>query len=145
MNAIREPKYVAGGVTLVVTLLILTPLCGLLFQCGCDWPWLGLHTGCNFYREDVRFRCPWCESMVTGVIASGVAIIGAVLTAVSRLSALSGAKPVKECIIRVSLAVSVFITVAVLAALIAAAQQAYPLGVGRYMQSGSTIGQETFK
>lgn len=143
MNAIREPKYVAGGVTLAVTLLILTPLCGLLFQCGCDWPWLGLHTGCNYFREDVRFRCPWCESMVTGVIASGVAIPGAVLTAVCRLSVLSVAKPVNECVIRISLALSVFITVAVLAALIAAAQQTYPIGVGRYLQSGSTIGVET--
>ena len=64
-------------------LIIVTPLCGLLFQSGCDWPWLGLDAGCNFYKPGAEHQCYWCASMITGLFSTGLAIIGGVLTAMA--------------------------------------------------------------
>jgi hypothetical protein len=73
-------KTISGAGTLITTLIIVTPLCALLFQCGCDWPWSGLDAGCNFYKPGADHQCPWCASMVTGIFSTGLAIISGVLT-----------------------------------------------------------------
>jgi hypothetical protein len=36
------------------------PYCGLLFRCGCTWPWAGGWAGCNFHNP-AGPRCPWCN------------------------------------------------------------------------------------
>lgn len=36
------------------------PYCGLLFRCGCTWPWAGGWADCNYHN--VRGpKCPWCN------------------------------------------------------------------------------------
>lgn len=132
MKAISEVRYLSAGVTLLVTLIVVTPLCGLLFQCGCDWPWAGLDSGCNYYQADAEYRCPWCASMITGIIATGGAVMAAVLMSGVKSERLI-AWPGKEIAIRIFAGLAVFIVMAVLAAVIAAWWQDYPLGIGRYV------------
>jgi hypothetical protein len=38
---------ISGVITVVLALAVVTPLCGLLFDCGCPWPWAGLAAYCN--------------------------------------------------------------------------------------------------
>ena len=34
--------------------------CGLLFRCGCTWPWAGGWANCNFHNPSGP-KCPWCN------------------------------------------------------------------------------------
>lgn len=45
---------VAGG-----TSVALLPICDLLFDCGCSWPWTGGVAHCNVFQHGVP-HCPWC-------------------------------------------------------------------------------------
>jgi len=115
-------------------LIIVTPLCGLLFQSGCDWPWLGLDAGCNFYKPGAEHQCPWCASMITGIFLTGLAIISGVLTAMAPLLPLAIYRPVNEVAIRTLLGLAVFVLVAILTAGLAALWQNYSLGVGGFLR-----------
>jgi hypothetical protein len=67
--------FVTAGIALLVT-----PVCGWLFNCGCDWPWLGLATHCNYFDATATLRCPWCEhplSSMIGIILASMAGIAA--------------------------------------------------------------------
>jgi len=55
---------VAAGIALLVT-----PVCGWLFRCGCDWPWRGLATHCNYFDATATVRCPWCEHPLASALA----------------------------------------------------------------------------
>ena len=117
--------------TLIITVIIVTPLCGFLFQCGCDWPWSGLDSDCNFYKPDAQYHCPWCASMVTGVLSTGLAMIAGILAATLPQHSLSYAHAVGEVSIRTIFGITVFILVAILFAGVAALLQVYPLGIGK--------------
>lgn len=39
--------------------LFVLPYCGLLFRCGCTWPWAGGVAHCNIYDAGAP-DCPWC-------------------------------------------------------------------------------------
>jgi hypothetical protein len=122
-------KTVSGAATLVTTLIIVTPLCGLLFQCGCHWPWSGLDAGCNFYKQGAAQQCPWCASMLTGIFSTGLSILSGVLTAMAPLS-LEAFRPINEVAVRTLLGLTVFVLLAILTAALAAFWQNYSLGVG---------------
>ena len=108
-------KTISGSATLITTLIIVTPLCGLLFQCGCDWPWSGLDTRCNFYKPATEHPCPWCASMLTGILSTGSAIIGGVLTAMAPSLPLANYGPVYEVALRTLAGLTVFVLLAILA------------------------------
>ena len=36
------------------------PYCGLLFRCGCTWPWAGGGDNYNFHNPTGP-KCPWCN------------------------------------------------------------------------------------
>jgi len=130
--AIGTPKQRWSAInTLVIAAIIITPLCGLLFQCGCDWPWLGLDSHCNFYKSYAQYHCPWCASMITGILSTGLAIIAGVLAATQSRHLLNDGHFVTEVSIRTAIGIMVFILIAILSAGIAALLQAYPLGIGR--------------
>ncbi|MDD2660294.1 MAG: hypothetical protein PHY54_11560 [Methylococcales bacterium] len=133
-SSVLNVKTVSGAVTLITTAIIVTPLCGLIFQCGCDWPWLGLDVGCNFYKPGAVHRCPWCASMATGIFSTGSAIISSVLTAMASSSALAMYRSVNEVAVRTLGGLTVFILVAILTAGLAALLQNYPLGTGGYLR-----------
>ncbi len=116
--------------TLIITVIIITPLCGLLFQCGCDWPWSGLDSHCNFYKPDAQYRCPWCASMITGILSTGLAIIAGILAATTPGLSLSYGHIVSEVSIRTVFGIMVFILLAISSAGLAAFLQTYPRGIG---------------
>tara|TARA_R110002111_G_scaffold99170_4_gene153229 strand:- start:8692 stop:9144 length:453 start_codon:yes stop_codon:yes gene_type:complete len=68
-------RYGAGLLTVVVALILITPLCGALFDCGCIWPWAGLESHCNIYKLQIEQPCPWCASIVAGVLSVGLAVL----------------------------------------------------------------------
>lgn len=61
----RAAAFAVGGFGLIA----ITPLCGLLFQCGCAWPWQGLHYDCNYFETLAKQKCPWCDSTFAGTLS----------------------------------------------------------------------------
>ena len=120
-------KSISGSVTLMTTLIIVTPLCGLLFQCGCDWPWSGLDARCNFYRVDAEHQCPWCASLVTGLLSTGLAISCGVLTAMVPAFSSAIHNSVIEITVRILAGLTIFVLAAILTGGLAAFWQHYPI------------------
>ena len=58
-GAVGWRVVVVAGALGAATIVALLPLCDLLFNCGCDWPWSGGVDHCNVYRPGDR-HCPWC-------------------------------------------------------------------------------------
>lgn len=131
LNSISSERKASGITTLIAALILLTPMCGFLFQCGCDWPWSGLDTHCNFYKPHAEHKCPWCVSMLTGVVATGLATLVGVLIAMMPLWKISGT--IKQVIVRIVLGLSAFFVVGIVTAILAAIVQHYPLGIGQYL------------
>jgi len=129
----RKARAISGAATLITMLIIVTPLCGLIFQCGCDWPWSGLNVRCNFYKPEAEHQCPWCASMVTGIFSTGLAIISGVLTAIVPSSPLVVYRPENEFALRILVGLTVFVLLAILTAGFAALWQNYSLGVGNFL------------
>jgi hypothetical protein len=119
-------------ITLLFSLIIVTPFCGFLFQCGCNWPWLGLDAGCNFYQPNSVHRCPWCASMIAGIFSTSLAIITSIWATTTPLTT-TYQQPIIEITIRTISGVMVFVIIAILTAGFSALWQGYPLGVGYYL------------
>jgi len=130
LNSISYERKISGLATLVAALILLTPMCGFLFQCACDWPWAGLDAHCNFYKLHAEHQCPWCVSMVTGVLATGLATLLGVLIAIMPLWNMSGTIQVS---VRIVLGLSAFFVLGIVTAILAAIVQQYPLGIGQYL------------
>ncbi len=131
-----EKKW-AALLTLLISLIIITPLCGLLFQCGCDWPWLGLDSNCNFYKLNEQYPCPWCASMFTGMLSTGLAIAGGVFVTLFPIE-FSTFSFIKSCsrneiVIRILSGLGFFFLIAISTASVATICQKYPFGLGRYL------------
>ena len=120
-----QEKRWSAMITLISSLIIVTPLCGFLFQCGCDWPWAGLDSLCNFYKPDVEHKCPWCASIVMGMLSTGLAIVFGVWASINPLCFLTRQTPVKGVLMRVLFGLMVFLGVAFLMAMLAAQWQVY--------------------
>lgn len=131
----KELRYPAIN-TLIITLIIITPLCGLLFQCGCDWPWAGLDSKCNFYKAHAEHKCPWCASLFSGLLSTSIAIIAGIWGATRSLRLDANLGVVKISLLRTIFGVLIFLLLAILGASIAAWWQNYPFGM-----SNDTIGQ----
>jgi hypothetical protein len=71
-----SPSLAAITAVVIFSLIAITPLCGLMFDCGCDWPWHGLHRHCNVFDAHTELKCPWCDSRVAGAL-SMFAVFGA--------------------------------------------------------------------
>jgi len=117
-----------------LSLIITTPLCGFLFQCGCDWPWRGLHFACNHYQPEAIYKCPWCASILAGAASVGFAMLVGL-----RFSLLGCPVSFKSHICeigaRTMCGLVFFILVAIFTAVLAAFWQDYPLGVGQVFNS----------
>jgi hypothetical protein len=62
-----------------VSAFLLTPVCGVLHQCGCRMPWSGGEAHCNARVAGVE-HCPWCEHRALGGLAAAL-ILGGQLVA----------------------------------------------------------------
>ncbi len=131
LTSISSERKASGITTLIAALILLTPMCGFLFQCGCDWPWSGLDAHCNFYKPHAEHKCPWCVSMLTGVLATGLATLLGVLIAIIPLWKMSGT--IQQVGVRIVLGLSAFFVVGIVTAILAAIVQHYPLGIGQYL------------
>lgn len=65
----RSPSLAAAAVVVAFALIAITPLCGFMFDCGCDWPWGGLHRHCNAFAVHAELKCPWCDDLVAGTLS----------------------------------------------------------------------------
>ena len=127
--ATKEKQWSAISILLIIVIII-TPLCGLLFQCGCDWPWLGLDSKCNFYNPHAEHQCPWCVSIISAVLSIGIASILGIYAAINALS-LSNQNTINQIAIRTMSGIMMFVLVATVSASLLAFLQDYPLGIGR--------------
>ncbi len=75
-----RPDWTVLALTGSVAGLLLTPLCGSWFSCGCDWPWAGLYIHCNALQAGApEPHCPWCVHPLVAVTAIGFAALIALL------------------------------------------------------------------
>jgi hypothetical protein len=111
-----------ASLTLAIALIILTPLCGWLFACGCTWPGLGLDAKCNFHQAHALHHCPWCASKLAGWGSVGLATAVGVMVSVFPI-----VKTQNNFIYKVLLGVLAFVGTVILTGLLAAAIQDYPL------------------
>jgi hypothetical protein len=56
----KQRVFVLMAVAAAMTVIFITPLCGMLFKCGCVWIWSGAAAHCNIYHSEPPF-CPWCS------------------------------------------------------------------------------------
>ena len=85
---IGTPAIAAVTAVVVFGLVAITPLCGFMFNCGCDWPWSGLYHNCNFFDALSKLKCPWCNNVAAGAL-SMLAVFGASIFVAYRASSLS--------------------------------------------------------
>ena len=121
-------KKTAAVFTGILVLILVTPLCGFLFDCGCTWPWSGLDSKCNVYKQNTIHKCPWCASWITGWLSVGVSIASGMFVAVSPLP-IVGDGIRNESFIRILLGTITFLCVAIVTSWLAAELQNYPFGV----------------
>jgi hypothetical protein len=51
-------KKTAVVFTGIIILILVTPLCGFLFDCGCTWPWSGLDQDVTFISTILLINAP---------------------------------------------------------------------------------------
>ncbi|MEN8198090.1 MAG: hypothetical protein ABFS30_16530, partial [Pseudomonadota bacterium] len=49
-ECIDRSRRLGGIATGAIAAILVTPYCGLLFGCGCTWPWSGLVAQCSFFQ-----------------------------------------------------------------------------------------------
>ena len=121
---------VEGFSTVLVSLVILTPYCGFLFDCGCTWPWSGLETHCNIHDPLAAHQCPWCASLLSGVVSSAAAVLAALFVSTHVVNSFDSLnRPLFSVQLPVALAagLSAFLVVATLTGWIAGSLQDYPV------------------
>ncbi|MCI0732338.1 MAG: hypothetical protein L0Y38_00765 [Methylococcaceae bacterium] len=81
MPAPKPAPWTPESITLLGILIVITPLCGYLFGCGCAWPWSGFVENCNYFDPGERHPCPFCERPALSVpLLSAIALTGLVVT-----------------------------------------------------------------
>lgn len=73
-QAFNLTRLTSTWFTFLVSIYLLTPVCGWLFGCGCTWPHEGLADHCNYFDAQNTESCPWCEHLFIGVFCSVVAV-----------------------------------------------------------------------
>lgn len=130
------PNRRAALLFLAAAVVIVTPLCGFLFQCGCDWPWAGLAADCNYYRPGAEHHCPWCVSGLAAALSTGPAA-GAGVWVSGAMNTGTAVRPGwLEVPFRAALGTAVFLPATVPGAALSAWFQGYPLGIGKFFVAG---------
>jgi hypothetical protein len=116
-----------AAAVLAIGLIVLTPLCGLLFACGCAWPWSGFFFDCNYFDPGAKHRCPWCILP----LAAGLPVILGMLAAWTGLGMPSFPKR-PDYFARIGAGMLVYLCAALLLGWLAAQHRHYPLGPAGY-------------
>jgi len=115
----NKQKRLSVSIVLVIELITITPLCGYLFQCGCDWPWFGLDENCNIHQPHIKHQCPWCVSMVMGVFSTAIAIMSGVIVSSASFGRVLDQSAVKQVLIRIVVGLTVYVFIAGVMAILA--------------------------
>jgi hypothetical protein len=70
MKSAHKPWHYSVGLGLaaVIFVILITAVCGWLFNCGCTWPWRGFVEHCNAFDPGAKEKCPWCaDSFIKAV------------------------------------------------------------------------------
>lgn len=117
----------AGLITVLISLIVITPLCGFLFSCGCTWPGAGLEENCNYFDMAAQHHCPWCTSIIAGGLSVGLAVIAGYFTSKGDWFLLPLSSSVfNQILVRVSTGLGVFLLTAFVTGLISVKIQGYP-------------------
>lgn len=119
-------KTFVAGITLAAIFIVITPLCGVMFQCGCTWPGLGLDAGCNIHDIKAQHQCPWCASPLTGWLSAGFAASIGIIASIFPPSWITRQKSFAP-MWQILLGISIFVTAALITGGISAFLQHYPL------------------
>lgn len=120
-----KSRIISGSLVFTAMVIIITPFCGLLFDCGCNWPWLGLDENCNYYQKQVIHQCPWCRSITAGGVSVGLSFMAGVLAALAPLTQAYRRKVI-ETLIRILLGMLAFSVTAAISAVLSAEWFHYP-------------------
>ena len=71
---------IATGMALVIAAIMVLPLCGLFFDCGCTWLWTEMDDNCNIHDLEKIHKCPWCQSMISAILSIGLSSIATIWT-----------------------------------------------------------------
>jgi uncharacterized protein with PQ loop repeat len=121
---------IEGFSMVVISLIILTPFCGFLFDCGCTWPWSGLESHCNIHDPLTGHQCPWCASLVAGVFSSAAAVLAslfATTTFVNSLSQKNHSVLSPQFLLALTIGLAAFLIVATITGWASGAVQDYPV------------------
>ncbi len=59
--------------SVVLSIVFLTPACGLLFRCGCKTLWEGAEKLCSINIGPPP-PCPWCDNLAVGALGAAFAV-----------------------------------------------------------------------
>lgn len=121
-NRSRRPAAIA---TLGVATILVTPYCGLLFGCGCAWPWSGLAAQCSFFQPQSTIVCPWCEYAFAGTASVLLSAVSAALIA-AKIGLGKSLSQHSAIVARTLIGTAVFLFVASIAGWITAVATEYP-------------------
>lgn len=127
----RTPKHLSVAVVGIIAAVILTPLCGLWFSCGCDWPWERFFMACNALVKNAPTpHCPWCVYPMAAVMSIGIGSLSTLL-ATWRCRELPGSAGI-SMLYRCGIGTAVFVGVLMLAGWFTALATHHPsfLGLG---------------
>ncbi|MGR9046251.1 MAG: hypothetical protein ACU83N_13210 [Gammaproteobacteria bacterium] len=129
ISRFNQRQATSAGGTLMMALVFITPLCGFLFHCGCTWPWAGLDSACNIHDSAASQRCPWCASLLEGLLSTSVAVLAGMIAAIVLGSRYGARKPFIDIALRIVAGLIVFAVAAILGAALSAKIQHYPIGL----------------
>jgi hypothetical protein len=77
-----NPTKTSVAVTLTIAVALVTPLCGLWFSCGCDWPWYGLFILCDaLVKNTPPPHCPWCVHPLPAAVGIAASLAAGAIAA----------------------------------------------------------------
>ena len=111
--------------------VLVTPLCGLWFSCGCDWPWDKFFLACDaVVKNTPPPHCPWCVNPLAATLSIGSGLAAGTLAA-WKVRALPSSDDV-AILYRTGIGTATFISVLCLSGWLTALATAHPtfLGMG---------------
>ncbi|MEC4747493.1 hypothetical protein [Methylomicrobium sp. Wu6] len=118
-------KKASAAITLIIALILTTPVCGLLFGCGCAWPWSGFFFGCDYFDPAAEHRCPWCASTFSGGLSVVLSAAFGMIAALAPFTAPTH-RSASEYLLRIGAGMLIFLCTAILSGWLAAHSQHYP-------------------
>jgi hypothetical protein len=130
LTRIKPPFRRSLLIVWLLAAIVLTPLCGAAFGCGCDWPWRAFFHACNaILKTPALPHCPWCVHPLWATVSIGSAGGVASLLMMKRHTE-PGPQPVLALVRDCGLGLAAFVATALMTGLITALATGYPHFLG---------------